>query len=167
MGLESIGVLFALQAFAMAMMTIYLPRMAEKRGSVAITTVFHFVSIALMITMPFTPWLAIVIILFLVRASLMNVPGPIMTSFMMSQLPHSHRATAQSVTGFAWMVTHAAGVFIGGFLWDMGDLVLPFYIATALYIASATLYAAFFLKLDDAEHRPVFIWPGLRHLIRK
>lgn len=167
MSLESIGVLFALQAFAMAIITIYLPRMAEKRGSVLITVAFQASSILLMFLMPFTAWLAVVVILFLVRSALMNVPGPIMTSFMMSQLPHSHRATAQSYTAFAWMITHAAGVFIGGFLWDTGDLEMPFYIATALYVVSVMSYIVFFYKLDDAEHKPAFFWPLLKHLVRK
>jgi predicted MFS family arabinose efflux permease len=97
----------------------------------------------------------------------MNVPGPIMTSFMMTQLPHSLRATAQSYTGFAWMLTHAAGVLIGGFLWDTGDLVFPFYIATILYILSTAAYFLFFYRLDDAEHKPMFFWPLLKQLIRK
>jgi MFS family permease len=165
--LGSIGILFAMQAFVMALITIYLPRMAEKRGSVAITTIFHIVSIFMMILMPFTPWLIFVVLLFLIRASLMNVPGPIMTSFMMSELPHSLRATAQSYTGFAWMLTHAIGVLIGGFIWDTGNLVLPFYIATVLYLLSAMAYFLFFYKLDDAEHKPMFIWPILKQLLKK
>lgn len=165
--LGTIGVLFALQAFVMAVITIYLPRMAEKRGSVMLTASFHGISIIAMILIPFTPWLSIVVLLFLIRASLMNVPGPIMTSFMMSQLPHSLRATAQSYTGFAWMLTHAVGVFIGGFIWDTGDLILPFLISTVLYIFSTAAYFIFFYKLDDAEHKPIFFWPLLKHLIRK
>ncbi len=165
--LGTIGILFAMQAFVMAAITLYLPRMAEKRGSVMITAAFHGVSIIAMIMIPFTAWLFLVVILFVVRASLMNVPGPIMTSFMMSQLPHSLRATAQSYTGFAWMLTHAAGVFIGGFIWDTGDLLLPFLISTTLYIISTASYILFFYKMDDAAHRPSFIWPLLKHFIRK
>jgi len=167
MDIGPIGVLFALQAFSMALITIYLPKMAERRGTVAITVAFHAVSVVLMITMPFTPWLALVVLLFLIRAALMNVPGPIMTSFMMSKLPHSLRATAQSYTGFAWMLTHALGVFIGGFLWDTGDLIMPFYIATTLYVISISTYFLFFYKMDDAEHKPMFFWPYLKQLIRK
>ena len=165
--LGTIGVLFALQAFVMAAITIYLPKMAEKRGSVMITVAFHGLSILAMIMIPFTPWLSLVVLLFLVRASLMNVPGPIMTSFMMSQLPHSLRATAQSYTGFAWMLTHAVGVFIGGFIWDTGDLILPFLISTVLYIISTVSYVVFFYGLDDAEHKPMFFWPLLRQMIKK
>jgi hypothetical protein len=86
---------------------------------------------------------------------------------MMSQLPHSFRATAQSVTGFAWMFTHAIGVFIGGFLWDMGNLLLPFMIATVLYVASTVFYFLFFYPIDDAEHKPSFFWPILRQITRK
>ncbi|MDO9538347.1 MAG: MFS transporter [Thermoplasmata archaeon] len=165
--LGTIGILFAMLSFVMAIITIYLPRMAEKRGSVAITTVFHIISMVAMICIPFTSWLVFVVILFLIRAALMNVPGPIMTSFMMSQLPHSLRATAQSATGFAWMFTHAIGVFIGGFIWDMGDLKLPFYIATVLYIFSTLTYFIFFYKMDDADHKPIFVWPMVKQLFRR
>ena len=165
--LGSIGILFAMLSFLMAFMTLYLPRMADKKGTIAITTAFHVTSIIAMIAMPFTPWLFFVVLLFLARAALMNVPNPIMTSFMMSHLPHSLRATAQSVNGFAWMFTHAFGVLIGGFIWDTGNLTLAFYIATVLYILSAATYFGFFYRIDDAEHRPAFFWPIIRQFIRK
>ncbi|MBU4033098.1 MAG: MFS transporter [Candidatus Thermoplasmatota archaeon] len=165
--LGSIGILFAMLSFLMVLMTIYLPRLAEKKGTITITTAFHITSIIAMIAMPFTPWLYLVILLFLARAALMNVPGPIMTSFMMSHLPHSLRATAQSANGFAWMFTHAIGVFIGGFIWDTGDFNLAFYIAIILYILATVFYFGFFYRMDDAKHKNTFFWPILRHFVRK
>ncbi len=158
--LESIGIIFALLSFVMAMMTVYLPRLAEKRGTVLTTTLFHFSAIFAMISMPFTPWLSVVVLLFVFRAAMMNVPGPIMTSFMMSSMSSSVRATAQSSTAFAWMVTHAAGMFIGGFLWVEGsDLALPFYLSTGLYALSTVLYVIFFIGKDDKKHGQLVFRP--------
>ena len=162
-----IGIFFAILAFVMALMTIYLPRLAEKKGTIVTTTTFHIIAIFGMISIPFTPWLAGVVFLFVARAALMNVPGPIMTSFMMEKTPVSARATANSTVQFSWMITHAIGVFIGGFLWDTGDLVFPFYISTSLYIISAILYFSFFVRMDDGEKRVTMTWPVFRHLFRR
>ena len=165
--IDEIGIYFALLSFVMALMTIYLPRLAERGGTIMTTTSFHFMAIIAMISIPFAPWLALVVFLFVFRAALMNVPGPIMTSFMMSKIKAHARATANSSTQFAWMVTHAIGVFIGGFLWDTGDLVFPFYISTSLYIVSALLYFGFFVGMDDGEKGPGIAWPWFRHIFRR
>ena len=162
-----IGIFFAMLAFVMAIMTIYLPRLAERGGTVLTTTTFHVISILAMISIPFTPWLAGVVFLFVFRAALMNVPTPIMTSFMMGKMPVTARATANSSVQFSWILTHAVGVFIGGFLWEMGDLKLPFYISTSLYIVSAILYFSFFVKMDDGEKQLSMTWPWFRHLFRR
>jgi len=167
LGIETIGIFFAILSFVMMLMTIYLPRLAEKRGTILTTTIFHVTAITAMISIPFTPMLGMVVFLFVVRAALMNVPGPVMTSFMMCKMPVSARATANSSVQFAWMTTHAVGVFIGGFLWDTGDLVFPFYISTSLYIASAILYFGFFHNSDDGEGKTGQFWPALRHLVRR
>ena len=162
-----IGIFFAILAFVMALMTIYLPRLAEKKGTIVTTTTFHIIAIIGMISIPYTPWLAGVVFLFVARAALMNVPGPIMTSFMMEKMPVSARATANSATQFSWMSTHAVGVFIGGYLWDTGDLVFPFYVSTLLYIISAILYFSFFVRMDDSEKGAELKWPWPRHTSRK
>lgn len=157
---DAIGIIFALLAFVMAFLTIFLPRLAEKRGTVLISTIFHVASIIAMISMPFTPWLAVVVFLFVFRAAMMNIPNPIMTSFQMCKVPREIRATSISTTSFSWMVTHAAGVFIGGFIWDMDEtLRLPFYIAFVLYVIAVILYAIFFFRMDDKEHAPLDFLP--------
>ncbi len=165
--LGSIGIIFALLSFVMAAITFILPRIAEKGGSVMTIGVFHGVSIFAMIAIPFTPWLAVVIFLFIFRAAMMNVPHPIMTAFMQSKMPDNCRSTAQSALAFAWMVTHAVGIYIGGFIWDAVyvyetlPMRYPFYIATLLYTISTILFLAFFLKMDDKEHK------SLPHLHKK
>ncbi len=165
--IAEIGIFFAILAFVMAIMTIYLPRLAERGGTVLTTTSFHVIAILAMISIPFTPWLAGVVFLFVFRAALMNVPGPIMTSFMMGKIPGTARATANSSVQFSWILTHAVGVFIGGFLWEMDDLKLPFYIATSLYIISTILYFSFFVRTDDGEKETSMTWPWFRHLFRR
>lgn len=156
---DAIGIIFALLAFVMAFLTIFLPRLAEKRGTVLITTIFHIASIVAMISMPFTPWLAIVVFLFIFRAAMMNIPSPIMTSFQMCKVPREIRATSISTSSFSWMATHAVGVFIGGFIWDMDETMrLPFYLAFVLYVISSILYLVFFIRTDDKEHAPLVFW---------
>jgi MFS family permease len=166
--IDVIGIIIAAHLFVMAGLTIFLPLIAEKRGTVFTTAGFHILSILTLIVMPFTPWLWVVALLFVIRAVTMNVPGPIMSAFMMSQVPQSYRATAQSVNSFAWMSAHAVGYFIGGFLWGAGStLMLPFYITTVLYVAATVFYIAFFFKMDDKKHEKLLSWPKLPHLQRR
>ena len=158
----TIGIFFAMLSFIMALMTVYLPRLAEKQGTILTTTIFHMAALFAMISIPFAPWLSVVVFLFIVRAALMNVPGPIMTSFMMCRIPSYARATANSTVQFSWLMPHAIGVFIGGFLWDMGDLVLPFLIAFVFYVISVLLYAGLFYKMDDKKHKDLPHFPAMQ-----
>ena len=159
--LEIIGIIFALLSFIMALMIVYVPRIAEKRGTILTTTAFHLVALVAMISIPFTPWLSIVVVLFIVRAALMNVPGPIMTSFMMCRIPSCARATANSTVQFAWMMPHAVGLIIGGFMWDTGDMVSPFLIAFVFYVISVLLYAGLFYRMDDKKHKDLPHFPAM------
>ncbi len=167
LNLGSIGVIFALLSFVMAGITIFLPGLAEKRGSVWTIFVFHAASIAAMIAIPFTPWLAVVVFLFIFRAAMMNVPHPIMTAFMQSMMPDNCRSTAQSTLAFSWMVTHAVGIYIGGFVWDevylYGTMPMryPFYVATFLYIIATLIFLVLFYNMDDRKHKPL---PNIPHL---
>ncbi|MCK5037920.1 MAG: MFS transporter [Thermoplasmata archaeon] len=159
--LGSIGIIFAMLSFVMAGITIFLPRLAEKRGSVLTIFVFHAASIVAMIAIPFTPWLAVVVFLFIFRAAMMNVPHPIMTAFMQSMMPDNCRSTAQSALAFSWMVTHAVGIYIGGFVWDSVyvyetlPMRYPFYVATILYIIATVIFAILFYGMDDKKHKPL------------
>jgi hypothetical protein len=83
---------------------------------------------------------------------------------MMGQITRQLRATAQSAIALSWMLPHAVGVFIGGFIWDMDpSLRLPFYISTVLYVISTVLYIAFFYNIDDKKHASLTFRPRWPH----
>ncbi len=166
--LSEIGIIFAILSFTMVAITYILPRIAEKGGTVLTVVSFHVSSIFALLLIPIVPWLGIVIYLFVFRAAMMNVPHPIFTAFMHSKVPHSFRATAQSSMAFAWMVTHAVGVFIGGFLWIEGsNYAFPFYLGSIFYIISIFMYIAFFFKMDDKKHKRFFRRPLLQNIYNR
>jgi ribose/xylose/arabinose/galactoside ABC-type transport system permease subunit len=48
-----------------------------------------------------------------------------------------------------WRLPNAASTVIGGSLLNGGDLNLPFYLCTALYVASISLFFAIFHRAEQ------------------
>lgn len=166
--LAELGIIFSLFSFVMFLVTILIPKIAEKRGSVMTATVFHTIATLAMITIPFAPWLSLVVFLYIFRATMMNVPHPINAAFMQSRVPEHCRALASSTTQFSWMVPHALGLLMGGWIWEVDtSLTWAFYIAFVLYSISTLLYFVFFYKLDDKKHGGIHWRPFIRNLYNR
>jgi predicted MFS family arabinose efflux permease len=98
--------------------------------------------------MPFTPAALIAGPIYVVRAMLMNMSSPLSDTFLMNMIAEDERATASSFNVVIWRLPNAASTVIGGSLLNSGDLSLPFYLCTVLYIASITLFYALFRNAE-------------------
>jgi MFS family permease len=149
--LEDIAIAFMFNSLVMATALLLIPKAAERMGSVRATLTTQVGAIILLVIIPFVPppyyWLCVA--LFIVRMVLMNVSGPILTAYMLQQVPPHARGAATSMTMIAWISSNSAGIFIGGFLWQEEVFWPQFIICMSLYVVAIFLYASFFLKADD------------------
>lgn len=147
-----IGIVFAVTQLSMIVLIFALPRMAEKKGSVA--TAVHLESIAtvLMAILPLLAYLPFGFLLFtavyIIRTIVINSVGPITSAFRMSVVKEEDRGITDATMGVVWIGFNSLGSLIGGYIM-MSSLDLPFYLASFLYGLSVLSYYLFFRHMDD------------------
>lgn len=145
---SSIGYLFALQQLIMAFLTLLMPLLAARWGSVKAIVATQGLAVVVLVTIPTSPIFSIVAAAFIIRAILMNVAGPIQGAFQMCIIPESDRASASAYTQLAWTASWAAGTFAAGYIMEW-SLDAPFFITAGFYTAYVLLFFVFFRKYKN------------------
>jgi MFS family permease len=144
------GPLIAVSNIAMGLAAVGSPGIAKRIGLVKGVVLTQILSTIFLFAMPFTPTALVAGPLYVVRAMLMNMSSPLSDTFLMSMIAEDERATASSFNVVIWRLPNAASTVVGGSLLSGGDLSLPFYLCTVLYVSSITLFYSLF---RHAEHK--------------
>ena len=145
--IESISYIFALTDFIMAILMLYIPFYAEKKGTLITIVVLWLLATLTLFLMPFISYLPMGFYMFsslyIIRTILMNVAGPIQSSFEFSLIPKDFRMITSSLLSLSWVGMNSLSAYLGGILITI-SLNVPFYICTAFYLSSAIMYYIFF-----------------------
>ncbi|MEM2269078.1 MAG: hypothetical protein QXM30_05730 [Thermoplasmata archaeon] len=99
--IESISYIFALTDFIMAILMLYIPFYAEKKGTLITIVVLWLLATLTLFLMPFISYLPMGFYMFsslyIIRTILMNVAGPIQSSFEFSLIPKDFRMITSSL----------------------------------------------------------------------
>ena len=109
----------------------------------------QILSTLFLFAMPFAPTAFLAAPLYVVRAMLMNMSSPLSDTFLMNMIAEDERATASSFNVVIWRLPNAASTVIGGSLLNSGELSLPFYLCTGLYVSSITLFYGLFRRIEQ------------------
>lgn len=88
--------------------------------------------------------------IYLIRAALMNMSGPLLDSFMMGIISKEDRGLASAINSIIWRLPNSASTVMGGALLAAGHYDLPFLIATSLYVVSLALFYIVFKGVKPA-----------------
>ncbi|MDG6928525.1 MAG: MFS transporter [Nitrososphaerota archaeon] len=146
-----LGPLFGIAGIAMALSYLVSPAMAKGRGTVFAIVATQLSSVAVLLLIPLSPGYVFAGAAMVTRGILMNVAHPIQTSFQMGLVDPEERATATSIIGLFDAVPRAYGPTLGGYLFSLGFLDLPFFVTALLYTASTVLFYVFFR--NEKAHR--------------
>ncbi len=138
------GPLIAISNIAMGLAAVASPSIARRIGLVRGIATTQILSTLFLFAMPFTSNATVAAPLYVVRAMLMNMSSPLSDTFLMNMIAEDERATASSFNVVIWRLPNAASTVIGGSLLNSGDLSLPFYLCTALYVSSIALFYSLF-----------------------
>jgi predicted MFS family arabinose efflux permease len=144
------GPLIAVSDIAMGLAAALSPYISKRFGLVRGIVLTQLLSTVFLIAMPFSPSAEIAAPLYVARATLMNMSSPLSDSFLMNLIAEDERATASSFNVVIWRLPNAVSTVAGGSLLNGGSLSLPFYLCTALYLASITLFYTLFRSVDKA-----------------
>lgn len=148
------GPYLALSGLTIAFSAVASPRLARKLGLFPAIVATAGSSTVFMFSLAFIPNVFLVGGIYLIRAGLMNMNGPLMDSFLMGITPPQRRGLASMLNAVIWRLPNNASTFIGGFLLassqfniaalGISHLDLPWVLATGFYVLGIVLlYARF------------------------
>jgi MFS family permease len=140
------GPLVAASNIMMGLTALGAPSVAKRIGLVRGIVVTQGLSTIFLLSIPLSPSPIVAGPLYVIRAVLMNMSSPLGDTFLMSKIAEDERAIASSFNVIIWRLPNAASTVIGGSLLNSGNLSLPFYLCTILYVTSITLFYALFRK---------------------
>lgn len=121
------------------------PRLALRFGQLRAILITTGTSMLFMLSMAFVPYFALAAGVYVVRATLMNMAGPLMDSFSMTIFPPEQRGLVSALSNVIFRLPNSVSTYFGGYLLGMGFLQLPFFIATALYATGISGFYVFFV----------------------
>jgi MFS family permease len=142
------GPLVAAASITMGLTALLAPSIAKRIGLVRGIVMTQSLSTIFLLSIPFSPSPIVAAPLYVTRAVLMNMSGPLGDTFLMNMIAEDERATASSFNVVIWRLPNAASTVVGGSLLNAGNLSLPFYLCTILYVVSITLFYAIFRKTE-------------------
>ena len=130
------------------------PRLATKFGQMRAIIITTGSSMLFMLSMAFIPVFALAAGVYIVRAALMNMAGPLVDSFSMSIFPADQRGVVSAVGNVTFRLPNSISTYFGGFILGYGLLQLPFFIASAFYIVGLGGFYLFFVASGKYSSSP-------------
>jgi len=138
------GPVLAVSSLTIAMAAILSPRISKQLGLLVAIVATQGVSTVFMLSLALVPTAAVAIILYIIRAVLMNMASPLIDSYLMGIVTQEERGLASAINTVVWRLPNSVSTIIGGILLASRIFDLPFYLATGLYaVAIVLLYSQF------------------------
>ena len=128
------GPLVAASNIIMGLTAVAAPTIAKRIGFVKGIVVTQAMSTIFLLAVPFSPSPYVAALLYVIRAVLMNMSSPLGDTFLMNMISDDERATASSFNVILWRLPNSASTVVGGSMLNGGNLNLPFYLCTAMYV---------------------------------
>ncbi|MCY0873619.1 MAG: MFS transporter [Acidianus infernus] len=140
---------FAISELTLAFSSYGSVLLAERLGRVKTIVYTHSLAIVLLFLLPLSPDFLIASLIFVSRNVLMNMTYPVFESFLLRLIPEEERGRANGIVNFMESIPRAIGPSIGGYFFNEGNLILPFFITGFLYSFATIL---FFIWFKREEH---------------
>ena len=129
------------------------PKFADVKGSVTLITVCQIASVVPLLLIPYSSSLLIVVaILYASRSFLMLVPSPVLNAYTMNIVSEEIRASFLAIGQIAWQLPFSISLAAAGYLWANDySSAIPFYIASALYVAASVVFYVFFRNVKESH----------------
>ncbi|MGC8606341.1 MAG: MFS transporter [Vulcanisaeta sp.] len=141
--IASLGIVYAISNATLALGTLMAPTISRLLRSrvISVVTLEGLATVVLAI-MPLIYDLPLLLALFIIRNTLMNMANPLLTSLINELVPREERGRVFGIWNMISSIPRAVGPGIGGYLMDIGYLDLPLYITSVLYAIAVVLFYA-------------------------
>jgi len=150
----AIGVIFAWGSLAMGVGLVVAPALAERFGKIQVVTATQALSIPFLALLGFAPWFEVSVVAYYFRLTLMNMSGPIYSTFTMERVDPESRGMIASLSSMAGNFGWAFSPTISGWLQVRSGFQWPFTITMITYVIAIGMYYAWFLSKGKSK-KPV------------
>ena len=134
------GPLLSLSNLTIALAAIGSPRLSKRFGLLKAIVATQGFSTVFMLSLAFVPDVRLAGGLYIIRAALMNMAGPLGDSYLMGIMSQDERGLASAINTVVWRIPNSITTVIGGLILATGRFDIPFYLATIFYVVSITLF---------------------------
>lgn len=125
------------------------PAIAKRFGTIGTVVFTQSVAAAMLALIPLIPSFLAVSIVYMAMRILINIPSPIIRSFILGLVDPSERASTSSILALTTGLSGAAMPAVTGFLLSEVSLESPFYLASSIILASALTFYILFKQYED------------------
>ncbi len=148
------GPFLALSSMTIAFAAVGSPRLSKKYGLFNAILMTAGSSTIFMLSMAFAPTVFLAGVVYLFRASLMNMASPLIDSYLMGIVRPGRRGLGSAIVAIVWRLPNSVTTILGGIIlttgFDTGNHFLydlPWLLASALYVIGIALLYSNFRKV--------------------
>jgi MFS family permease len=139
-----IGGTLALTFFATGFTSLFQTKLSRKHGTIRSIVLVRFIASMLLILMPLLSSYILASILYMIRTALNRGTQGAQQALSISLTRDRRRGFASSINSLSMRLPISVGPYISGYLFGLGSLTMPFYIASGLQLSFAYLYGRIF-----------------------
>ncbi|WP_083402142.1 MFS transporter [Bacillus sp. MUM 116] len=143
-----IGSTLAVTFFATGVTSILQARLSQKHGTIRSIVLVRFIASLLLILMPLLSSYLLVSVLYIIRTALNRGTQGAQQALSVSLTRDMRRGFASSINLFSMRLPTSIAPYFTGYLFGLGSLALPFYIASGLQLSFAYLYGKIFSSYE-------------------
>lgn len=141
---SSLSPFYTASQFTLSLGSLMSPKLGRLLGKIRAIFITHLIAIALLFIIPFAPNFLIAGLLYIGRNVMMNMTGPLMSSFVMNMVREEERGRASSFLQLLDSIPRSLGPYLTGYLLSLRDFYLPFFITGSLYFIATVMFYLFF-----------------------
>jgi MFS family permease len=145
---EQVGVISSLGNVTLGIAILVTPALSRRLPKARFVVLCQYLSMPFIMLTSFSPTLTWAGTSYIVRTSLMNMAGPIGTTFEMEMVTPTERATTTGLMVMSDSIPRAATATISGVMMTKSDFSYPFLYMTVSYFVASSLYFTFFRNAE-------------------
>lgn len=139
-----IGSTLALTFFATGVTSLFQAKLTRKHGTIQSIVFVRFIASMLLLLMPLLSSYILASVLYMIRTALNRGTQGAQQALSISLTRDKRRGFASSINSMSMRLPISVGPYISGYLFGLGSLAMPFYIASGLQVSFAYLYGRLF-----------------------
>jgi MFS family permease len=150
-GAESIAPVMAAAFIATGFLSIYTGGLTERIGIISSVVWERLIGVFLLAILPLMPTYGLASVIYVLRSVLTRGPSGAQQALTVSLVRDERRGLASSLNAISFQLPRSVGPAITGYLLDLGQFGLPFYVGAAFQGVYLVLYRRVFRKYEPAR----------------